>query len=114
MIELNEKSWESLYKSGEPTLVEVYSDTCVPCKMLGKVLEQIDEQEDCDFAIAKLNGEFISGISELSDISSVPTLILMENKTLHILPRVFQRQQIFDKVCEVLKGRETTDETKAI
>ena len=47
MVEINETMWNDLVNiesSNEPMLVEVYSRTCVPCKLLAKELQTFEQE----------------------------------------------------------------------
>lgn len=54
-------------------LVDFYADWCGPCKMMGKVLE------DVDFDILKVNVDTHSDLAKEFGVMSIPTLILFED-----------------------------------
>ena len=55
-------------------LVDFYADWCGPCRMMGNVLENINEID-----ILKVNVDKFPEIAQQYTIMSIPTLLLMEN-----------------------------------
>lgn len=56
-------------------LVDFYADWCGPCKMLGEVLENINNDIEC----LKVNVDEYSNIAQEYGIMSIPTLIIFDN-----------------------------------
>ena len=63
----NENFNEEINK--EKVLVDFYADWCGPCKMLGKVLEELD-----DTNILKVNVDQFENIAREFAVMSIPTL----------------------------------------
>ena len=59
-------------------LVDFYADWCMPCKMLGKVLEQYESETD-QVKLIKINVDENLEASSAFSIRSIPTIIYMEN-----------------------------------
>ncbi len=55
-------------------LVDFYADWCGPCRMMGQVLEKIN-----DIDILKVNVDKYPLIAQRYNVMSIPTLILFEN-----------------------------------
>ena len=60
--------------SKELVLVDFYADWCGPCKMMGKVLEEM-----ADIDILKVNVDNFPNIARDFKVMSIPTLIIFEN-----------------------------------
>ena len=60
--------------SNKRILVDFYADWCGPCRMLGSVLENIN-----DIEILKVNVDKYPEIAQRYMVMSIPTLLLMDN-----------------------------------
>ena len=60
--------------SNKRILVDFYTDWCGPCRMLGSVLENIN-----DIEILKVNVDKYPDIAQRYMVMSIPTLLLMDN-----------------------------------
>ena len=60
--------------SKELVLVDFYADWCGPCKMMGKVLEEMDNID-----ILKVNVDSYPNIAREFKVMSIPTLIIFAN-----------------------------------
>lgn len=59
-------------------LVDFYADWCGPCKMLSPILQELSIEFAGKVTIAKLNTEKAQKISNLMNITSIPTLIVFK------------------------------------
>ena len=59
------------------TLVEFYSDRCVPCKRMSPLLAQLDE--DGVIPVYKVNIVHSRSLAVEHEVQSTPTLIVFEN-----------------------------------
>ncbi len=74
MIKYLEKDNFEEEVKGKKILIDFYADWCGPCKMLGEVLETIEEVD-----ILKINVDQFSNLATKFGVMSIPTLIYMEN-----------------------------------
>lgn len=70
---LESSNFEEEMKKGK-ILVDFYADWCGPCKMLGEVLENMQ-----DINILKVNVDLYPDIAQKYGIMSIPTLISFED-----------------------------------
>lgn len=63
-----EEDFEAITK--EEVIIDFYADWCGPCKMMGTILEELDELN-----ILKLNVDDFPDIARKFGVMSIPTLI---------------------------------------
>lgn len=74
---VNEKEFDEIIKSGI-TLVDFYADWCGPCKMLGPILESLDE-EYSDINFVKVNCDNDIAIADKFGILSIPAVFIIKD-----------------------------------
>lgn len=74
---INKDNFEDkVLKSSIPVLVDFYSDSCIPCKMLSPVLGDLEEEREGQLAVYKVNVNYDSELAERYGVMGAPTLIL--------------------------------------
>lgn len=61
------------------SVVEFYTDSCVPCKRMSPILTALGEQYSEGVYIAKVNAAYESELAEKYDIAATPTFLLFKN-----------------------------------
>ena len=67
---------EKVLKSSLPVLVDFYSDSCIPCKMLSPILGDLEEEKEGQLVIYKVNVNFDAELAQQYGVLGAPTLIL--------------------------------------
>ncbi len=62
-------------------LLDFYADWCAPCKMMAPVIESIAE-ENGEYIVGKVNVDNEGEIAQLFGISSIPYLVVIQDKKL--------------------------------
>lgn len=75
--EIDTQTYDQLDKSG-PMLVEFYSKTCGPCKMLAFVLRDIDKTLP-DFKMYTIDYDENQELKERLGVKGFPTILLMKD-----------------------------------
>lgn len=74
------KNFESqTFSNNKLSLIEFYSDTCVPCKRLSVILAELEEGYPDDIYVGKVNVAYEAELVEKYDVRSTPTLVFMKN-----------------------------------
>ncbi len=63
-----------------PVLVDFYADWCMPCIMLGPILERLIRAENGKIALVKVNIDESRSLAETYRIMSIPALKLFKDK----------------------------------
>lgn len=77
ITEITKKEYEALDPVA-PKLVEFYSKTCGPCKMLAFVLKDIDKQKP-DFPIYTIDFDENRDLKERLGVKSFPTMLFFKD-----------------------------------
>ncbi len=69
---------ELVLKADVPVLVDFYSDTCVPCKMMSGVVGDIEDETEETAKIYKVNVNYEESLAETYSVLSVPTFLVFQ------------------------------------
>ncbi len=79
------------------SLVDFYADWCGPCKMLGPVLEQLDQEYHENLNIIKVDVDVEQGLARKFGVQSIPTLILFKDGKQVDMMMGFRPKPMFDE-----------------
>lgn len=77
MKKITEAEFDNAVANGV-VLVDFYADWCGPCKMLGPVLEEM-ENTDKDFDLVKVNVDDEGALAQRFGVMSIPTIVLFKD-----------------------------------
>lgn len=96
------KQFEEVTKKGV-VLVDFFATWCAPCRMMGIILEEIEEETKDQFKIVKIDVDNDEAIARKFGILSIPTLILFvdgELKEKHV--GIWQKDDLIETVKSYL------------
>ena len=70
---------EKVLKADKPVLVDFYSDSCIPCKQMAGILGDIEDENEDDIYIYKVNVNYDRELAEKYKVMAVPTVICFVN-----------------------------------
>lgn len=77
---VSEEQFEEVVLQAEkPVLLDFYSDTCIPCKKLNGPLGDIEDDNEDELLVYKVNVNYEEALAKQYEIASVPTLVLLKN-----------------------------------
>lgn len=93
----NYENYDQLLSQGF-TIVDFYSETCGPCKLFSKILEEIA----CELPfvnIVKVNTTFFPRLGMENDIEAVPTIFFVKDgKILERVVGLMDQEEVMDKI----------------
>lgn len=79
-MNINDKNIrQEVFESDIPVVLDFYSDTCMPCKMLSPVLEELGKSHKDKLKICKLNVNENAQLADEYGVMAVPTLMYVKN-----------------------------------
>ncbi|GAB6088722.1 thioredoxin [Spirochaeta dissipatitropha] len=79
-VEVTKENFEAeVLASSVPVLVDFWADWCMPCKMLGPVLEELAKEYSGRLKIAKIDVDSQSSLASEYEVVSIPTLLLFKD-----------------------------------
>ena len=70
---------EKAFQPGKLTLIDFYSDSCVPCKRMSPVLAELEESYAGKLYVGKVNIAYEPELVEKYEVSSAPTLVFFKD-----------------------------------
>ena len=75
----NAENFEELVlKSELPVLVDFYSDSCIPCKMMAGVVGDIEDDYEGKLNVYKVNVNFDAELAEKYAVMASPTILFFK------------------------------------
>ena len=77
---VTDESFETdVLKSQKPTIVDFWAEWCGPCKMVGRILEEISDEMANDVSIAKHNIDEEPNTPTKYGVRGIPTMLLFKD-----------------------------------
>ena len=70
---------EKVLKAELPVLLEFYSDSCIPCKLMSGPLADIEEEYAGKLLVYKVNVNFEEALAKQYEVLAAPTLLVIQN-----------------------------------
>ena len=70
---------KEVMESEIPVLIDFWAEWCTPCKMMSKVVEELEEELKNTIKIGKINVDEETKLATKYGIMSIPTFMLFKN-----------------------------------
>ena len=78
MEKINEQKFKELVESGKTIIIDFYADWCGPCRALGPILEELQEEYK-DIIFCKVNVDEEENLAIGFRIQSIPNIVMIKN-----------------------------------
>lgn len=102
-MNVTDKSFDEVIHSKLPVLVDFWATWCAPCKMLGPIIDQLEEEYKGKFKVCKINVEDAPMMASQYGIMNVPTVIIfLDGEILEVISGVPSKTQLKGRLDAVL------------
>ena len=79
ILHIDQSNYDELVvRADKPVLLDFWAPWCGPCRMVAPIVEQIAQENDTIY-VGKVNVDEAGSLAAQFGITSIPTLILLEN-----------------------------------
>jgi len=78
MEKINEQKFKELVESGKTIIIDFYADWCGPCRALGPILEELQEEYK-DIIFCKVNVDEEENLAMGFRIQSIPNIVMIKD-----------------------------------
>jgi len=102
VAELSESDFDTILQADVPVLVDFWSPTCGPCRMLVPILEELAEENEGDATIIKVNTAQYPALVTRFGIDTLPTLLFFfQGKVVERMVGVQSKHKIQSALDEI-------------
>jgi thioredoxin len=99
------KDWK--YEGNVPAIIDFWAEWCQPCRMVGPILEELQQEYGDKIQIYKVNTEEQQLLAQLFGISSIPSLLFVPlNGQPQMAVGALPKETLKEAIKEVFKVEE--------
>ena len=90
---------------GKVLIFDLWSETCVPCKMFAPIYEEAQKRWGTEYIFAKVNVDEVPGVAQALGVVGVPTLLFVRDGIELYRNAGALRKSQFDTLLQAIKAR---------
>ncbi|MCX7725380.1 MAG: thioredoxin [Chitinispirillaceae bacterium] len=103
---------DKIIQSEIPVLVDFWAVWCLPCRILNPIIKELEEKYKDQVLFIKVNVDRNRALSSYFGVSSIPTVFLIDQKTVvALIPGVHPKETYVEAIEKVLKNKKSTPAT---
>ncbi len=104
VVEVNDSTFErEIVKSEIPSIVDFWAGWCMPCKIMGPVIDEIAKEFDGRVKVGKINIDENTEMATNLSVMNIPTLVFFKNgQETGRVTGVVSKDSIITKIQELL------------
>ncbi|MDD3833490.1 MAG: thioredoxin [Oscillospiraceae bacterium] len=102
IVHPNVSEFDALLSGDKPVLVDFWADWCMPCRMLGPVIEQLGEKYTGKVTIAKVNIDEQSELATRYRVQSIPTVMIFNKGELVDAQVGLRSEDVYSGILDLL------------
>ena len=103
-LALTEENFKKVISSGKVVVVDFWAEWCMPCKMIGPIMDELANEIDTDkVTIAKCDVDSERNIAINYSITSIPSILFFKDgKVMDQVVGVVPKRTLVDKINELI------------
>lgn len=91
---------KEVLEADKPVVVDFWAPWCMPCQMMGHVIQKLSEESDGKYIVGKVNVDEEAELSEQFRIMSIPAIKIFKNgKVVASTIGVTSKEKIYDLIA---------------
>mgnify|MGYP000978052997 CR=1 FL=1 len=104
IVHPNVSEFDALLEGNKPVLVDFWAEWCMPCRMLGPVIEQLGEKYADKVAVAKVNVDEQPELAARYHVQSIPTVLIFNKGQLVDTQVGLRSADVYANILDKLLG----------
>jgi thioredoxin 1 len=104
IVHPNVSEFDALLEGDKPVLVDFWAEWCMPCRMLGPVIEQLGEKYADKVAVAKVNVDEQPELAARYHVQSIPTVLIFNKGQLVDTQVGLRSADVYANILDKLLG----------
>lgn len=103
-LALTEGNFEKIVHSGKVVVVDFWAEWCMPCKMIGPIIDELSNEMDSDkVTMAKCDVDSERNIAIKFSITSIPSILFFKDgKVMDQVVGAVPKRMLVDKINELI------------